>query len=104
MVYEMRTYQIKVGEMAKYLKLFEEKGLPIVSRYCELVGYWTLDTGILNRVVHVWQFIDLEKRRQARQDWWADSDWINSYLPLALPLIVTQQSELMTATSFSPIR
>ncbi len=104
MVYEMRTYQIKVGEIARYLKQFEEKGLPVVSRYCKLVAYWTIDTGVLNRVVHVWEFEDLEARRKAREKWWADPEWINGYIPLALPLVVSQRSELMSAAPFSPIR
>ena len=45
MIYEMRTYQLKVGTVQKYLKQFEEKGLPIVSKYCTLVGYWTVESG-----------------------------------------------------------
>ena len=37
MIYEMRTYRLKVGVLQKYLKQFEEKGLPFVSKYCNLV-------------------------------------------------------------------
>ena len=67
MIYEMRTYQLKVGTVRQYVKQFEEKGLPIVSRYCTLVGYWMVESGLLNRVVHVWSFKDLEDRRLARE-------------------------------------
>lgn len=104
MIYEMRTYTVRVGELARYVKQFQEKGLPIVSRYCKLVGYWTVETGELNRVVHIWEFEDLEQRRRAREQWWADREWIEGYLPLALPLVLKQESTFMSAAAFSPIR
>jgi len=104
MLFEMRTYQIKVGELGRYMRQFEEKGLPVVTRYCTLVGYWTVDTGMLNRVVHIWKFQDHEQRRVARERWWVDPDWLEGYLPFALPLVVSQQSEFLSAAAFSPIR
>src|SRR5215469_14137129 len=33
MLYEMRTYELKVGATARYVRQFEEVGMPIVSRY-----------------------------------------------------------------------
>ena len=81
MIYEMRTYQLKIGTLQKYLKQFEEKGLPIVRKYCTLVGYWTVETGHLNRVIHIWSFKDMEDRRKAREKWWQDKDWIEGYVP-----------------------
>jgi hypothetical protein len=104
MIYEMRTYQIKVGQIAHYIKQFEDKGLPIVTRYCKLVGYWTVDTGVLNQVIHIWEFQNLEQRRLAREKWWADPEWTDTYLPLALPLVESQQTQFMSAADFSPIR
>jgi NIPSNAP len=104
MIYEMRTYQLKVGVLPTYIRQFEEKGLPIVSRYCSLVGYWSVESGRLNRVVHIWAFKDLEDRRQSRERWWQDKEWLEGYLPLAVPLVEWQESILMTAAPFSPIR
>ena len=34
---------------------------------------------------------------------WQDPDWLERYLPLALPLVEQQESMLMTAAPFSPI-
>jgi hypothetical protein len=104
MIYEMRTYELKVGALSKYLLLFEERGLPIVSRYCSLVGYWIVESGRLNRVVHIWSFRDHEQRLVARRLWWQDQEWVNDYLPAALPLVENQESILLTAANFSPIR
>lgn len=100
----MRTYTLKVGVLAKYLQQFETRGLPVVSRYCRLVGYWTAETGLLNRVVHVWEFDSLEARGEARARWWSDPEWTEGYLPLALPLVERQETMLMSAAPFSPIR
>jgi hypothetical protein len=104
MIYEMRTYELKVGALQKYLQLFEEKGLPIVSRYCTLVGYWIVESGRLNRVVHIWSFRDHDERRAARERWWQDEEWLNDYLPTALPMVESQESIILSAAAFSPIR
>jgi hypothetical protein len=104
MIYEMRTYQLKVGTVQTYVKQFQEKGLPIVSEYCTLVGYWTVESGPLNRVVHIWSFKDMEDRRSSREKWWQDADWTEGYLPLALPLVESQESTILTAAAFSPLQ
>jgi hypothetical protein len=104
MIYELRTYQIKVGMTENYIKLFEEKGLPIVSRYCTLVGYWLTESGLLNRVVHIWSFNDLEDRRYSRERWWRDREWTEHYVPLALPMVESQESIILTAAPFSPLQ
>lgn len=71
---------------------------------CTLVGYWAIESGLLNRVVHVWSFDSVEQRRDARERWWADPAWTEGYIPLALPMVVSQESVLMSAAPFSPIR
>lgn len=103
MIYEMRTYELRVGATRDYVRQFGEVGLPIVSRYCKLVGYWVTEGGRLNRVVHVWEFDSLEHRAQARERWWSDPEWVEKYLPLALPLVLSQESILLSAAPFSPI-
>ena len=104
MIYEMRTYRLKVGMIPRYLDQFEKIALPIIGRYCTLVGFWVVETGTLNRVVHVWSFESLEHRRAAREQWWKDPEWHEAYLPLALPLVETQETTLLTAAPFSPLR
>lgn len=104
MIFEMRTYHLKVGVTPHYIRQFEEKGLPIVSRYCNLVGYWIVESGRLNRVIHVWSFESLEHRREARERWWQDKEWTEGYVPLALPLVESQESIILSAAPFSPIR
>lgn len=100
----MRTYQLKVGVLHQYMEQFGRVGLPIVQKYCTLVGYWSLESGLLNRVVHIWSFESVEQRREARERWWADPEWTERYIPLALPMVLSQESVIMSAADFSPIR
>jgi hypothetical protein len=50
MIYEMRTYRLKTGTLATYLKLVEEEGIAIQKSYLgELVGYFFSEIGALNQ-------------------------------------------------------
>ncbi len=62
MIYEMRTYQVQPGKAAEFLKLYQEQGLHIISRYAKLIGCWTKESGVLNSVVFVWAYDDLGHR------------------------------------------
>lgn len=104
MIFELRMYQIKPGHIAQYVRQFEEKGFPIVSRYCKIEGYWTTDIGSLNQVVNIMSFPDFEERRKARERWWRDKEWLEDYLPLALPLVLSQENRILTAAPFSRLR
>jgi hypothetical protein len=104
MIFELRSYELAPGKTARYIRHFEEVGLPIVSRHCTLVGYWLAETGRLNKVLHLWSFADLEARRRAREAWMADADWGTHFLPAALQMVVSQETVILTAAPFSPIR
>ena len=41
MIYELRTYQLHAGKAPEFLKIYEENGLAIISRYAKLIGCWT---------------------------------------------------------------
>jgi hypothetical protein len=104
MIYEMRTYSIKPGQTDLYIKNFDEIGLPIISKYNKLVGYWYTEIGELNQLVHIWEFESLEDRTQKRKALSNDPEWQEKFLPLARPLLMSQENKIMIAASFSPIR
>lgn len=104
MIYEMRTYTIKTGMLKKYLNHFETIGLPIISKYSKLIGFWYVETGELNQVIHIWEYENFEElvtKRTARSD---DNDWVNNFLPNVVTLIEKQESRILSATNFSPIK
>ena len=62
MIYEMRTYQVQPGKAGEFLKLYQEQGLHLISRYAKLIGCWTQESGVLNSVVFLWAYDDLGHR------------------------------------------
>ncbi|PZE21683.1 NIPSNAP family protein [Paenibacillus xerothermodurans] len=104
MVYEMRTYTIKIGKLQAYLKHFEDVGIPIISNYAKLIGYWYTDIGELNQIVHIWEYETLDQRAERRTALYNDPIWVETFLPIAGPMLEKQESRIMYAANFSPIR
>lgn len=76
MYYEMRTYTVQIGKMNEYLRHFEKEGLPVISRYATLVGWWYTEIGELNQVVHIWAYESLDDRIKRRTALYEDPDWL----------------------------
>jgi len=104
MIYEMRTYTVKVGKQQEYIKLFEKVGIPIISKYSKLIGYWYTEIGELNQVFHIWEYEDLNSRAERRKALYNDSEWLEKFIPIALPMLEKQENKIMYATDFSPIK
>jgi hypothetical protein len=104
MFHELRTYTLQVGKVPEYVRLFEEKGLHVITRYLPMVGWWTADTGELNRIVHMWRYDSMEDRAERRRRLYEDAEWVQGFAPLAFPLIVRQESLILTPTRFSPLQ
>ena len=45
MIYELRTYNVKPGMLAPYLKLFNDVGMPERKPQDNLVGFWFTEFG-----------------------------------------------------------
>ncbi|WJV54440.1 NIPSNAP family protein [Pectobacteriaceae bacterium CE90] len=104
MFFEMRTYTVKIGQLANYIKLFEDVGLPIISKYSKLIGYWQTESGELNQVIHIWEYESLDERIQKRRKLYQDDEWITQFIPLALPMLEKQESRILIPSNFSPIK
>lgn len=104
MIVEMRTYTLKPGTIATYLKLYEEKGLSIHRRILgNLIGYFTTEIGDINEVVHLWGYASFEDRQARRRELSESQEWQN-FLKEALPYFEKQENKLLNCASFSPIR
>jgi NIPSNAP protein len=104
MLFELRTYTIRPGRLPAYVSDFERRGLPIITRYAELIAYWVAEVGALNQVVHVWAYRDAAHRAEQRARLYSDPDWTEGYLPTALDDVQHQESRLLTAAAFSPLQ
>ena len=104
MIYDMRTYTVKIGKTQEYLRLVEEIALPIISKYAKLVGYWYTEIGELNQIIHIWAYESLEQRAQARKALYSDREWLEKFIPVGGPLLEKQENRILYPADFSPIR
>ena len=103
-LYELRTYQVYVGQMAEVIRLYEEFGWPALKsgRFdAKLVGYFTSDTGELHKLVHLWKFDNNEDRRNHWSTLFRDKDFM-AFAVQARPLVMTQSNQLLQAAPWGP--
>lgn len=103
MIFEMRTYQIQAGKAAEFLKVYEQNGLAIITRYAQLIGCWTKESGTLNSVVFLWGYEGFGQRAEQRAKLAQDKDW-QSFVPTILPYLIHQESVFLVPAPFSPAR
>ena len=103
MILEMRTYQVQAGPAPEFLRIYQEKGLHIITRYAQLIGCWTKESGVLNSVVFLWAYDDYGHRSSQRAKLAQDADW-TAFVPSILPYLVHQESVFLNPVSFSPIK
>jgi len=104
MIYELRTYQLKMGGVPEYLETAKTKLLPILAEHgIKPVGFWSTEIGTLNEVVHLWPFEDLNDRQQKWAKWKEDPRRIEIMAGLS-PLIMSQSNKILTPAEFSGLK
>lgn len=103
MILEMRTYQIQAGKAGEFLKIYQENGLHIITRYAKLQGCWTKESGTLNSVVFLWSYDDYGHRTEQRAKLGQDAQW-QAFVPSILPYLMHQESVFLSPVGFSPIQ
>lgn len=103
MIVEERTYIVRPGRAAEFLRHVETLGLP-VSRPTlgGLIGYFHTEIGTLNQVVHWWAYASLNDRARRRRKLAADPEW-RKFLDAALPLIERMESRILIPAAFNPL-
>jgi hypothetical protein len=62
-LYELRTNTLQVGKMGELAKLYQEVGMPILTKRGydkQLIGFFQADTGTINQIVFMLKFEDHE--------------------------------------------
>ena len=103
MILEMRTYQVQAGKAPEFLKVYEQNGLHIITRYVRLVGCWNTESGTLNAIVFLWAYDDYGHRHAQRAKLAADAEW-QAFVPSILPYLVHQEGVFLSPAAFSPIK
>ena len=97
MIYESRSYTLKVGSLGEFLQRFEE-GYEHRKKYSALAAFWYTDIGPLNQVIHVWPYADAAERDRVRADSIKDPNWP----PKVHEFIVSQESESGIPSAYAP--
>lgn len=103
-LYEQRTYDVQVGQMATCVALYKDEGFPALAAggFDEhLVGYFISDTGPLHQLIHIWRFDDDADRR----DFWARVFADETFMAFAgklRPNLVRQEIQLMQPAPWGP--
>ena len=96
MIYEFRTYTLKVGGLPEVLKRFEE-AYEHRKQFSELAAFWYTDIGPLNQIIHVWPYADLNERMRIR----AESAKHPNWPPNHAQYLHTMESEIVIPAPFS---
>lgn len=100
MYVEERMYTLQVGKAAEYFKNYEEFGLEVQLKHLpHMVGYYLVEVGPQNMVVHLWAYDDLNQRERCRASLFADPVW-QAYLPKNRPLMTSQETRIMKCAPF----
>jgi hypothetical protein len=106
MIYEFRTYDLKVGRTNEYLGIFETRGVEVISRYAKPFGFWfngATGTGRADQVNHIWGYESVEHRQKQRSALYADPFWTRDLVPLVFDTFEVINGRLMTLdTAFEP--
>jgi len=97
MIHEFRTYDLKYGSTPEFLKRTGEKVGKRVE-YSPLVGFFYSEIGELNRVLHIWQYDDMNQRTEIRKKVVEDG----VYPPNTSEFIEKQKSEIFIPAPFMP--
>jgi hypothetical protein len=104
MIYELRTYQLRMGALPTYLDLAENKLLPALAEHgINPVGFWCTEIGTLNEVVHLWAYEDLNDRQQKWAKWFQDPRRAE-YMKTLAQVIMSQNNKILKPTTFSGLK
>ena len=98
MIYEIRTYDLKVRSQSEVLKRFAA-AIEKRQELSTLAGFFYTDIGHLNQIVHIWSYEDEIERERVREeaaahDWWP---------PKVAEFIVNMNNEIFEPWPNSPL-
>lgn len=101
--YEFRTYCIRPDLNAAFLKLTNEK-IHLRTAHSELIGYWSVEYGGLNKVFHIWKYDSYSQRAGVRAALVQDPSWISEYISKAIPMLTSQDNEVTYLVPWSQLQ
>lgn len=98
-LYELRIYTYQVGSMPEVLKGFGEV-IEARETISPLVGVWTTEFGLLNRLYHMWAYKDGNDRDQKR----AAARQLPNWSANPGEVLLNTENKFLIPAPFSPLR
>ena len=103
MIVEERIYTLYAGKVAQYLSLYQAEGLAVQKEILgNMLGYYQVEVGPQNQIVHLWAYKDFQDRTERRKLLAASEAW-QTYVKKIRPLVQLQENKILTPAPFSPI-
>ncbi|KAG6100092.1 hypothetical protein E4U30_005457 [Claviceps sp. LM220 group G6] len=100
-IFELRSYTLHPGNLLEW-ETHWRRGLKARREVMEGVGAWFVQIGDLNTVHHLWQFANLEERRERREKSWSVEGWSDT-VHKTVPLIQNMKSRILIPMPWSPV-
>ncbi|KAJ2444998.1 hypothetical protein GGF42_006137 [Coemansia sp. RSA 2424] len=101
-VYELRSYTLKSGTLLEWEQNWRV-GVECRKHHEVPMGAWFSQLGNLNQVHHLWQYPDLQLRKEVREAAWSENGWPETVLN-TVPLIQKMSSRIMLPMPFSSLK
>ncbi|KAI0066490.1 NIPSNAP-domain-containing protein [Artomyces pyxidatus] len=101
-IFELRSYQLHPGALLEWEAAWR-KGIEARRKFVEPVGAWYAQVGRLHQVYHIWQYPDLQTRKEKRDEAWQLDGWADTVHKTA-QLAKFMDSLIMVPLPFSPLK
>jgi hypothetical protein len=103
MIVDVRSYTAFPGKLPGYFAEYAAGPYEVQQRHLgKPVGYWFVDVGTVNTIIHVWGYKDIADRQARRDALQADPDW-KAWLAAGAGRFVAQENRIMKAAPFWPM-
>ena len=107
MIYELRVYDAIPGKLPALNDRFANISLGYFKKHgINVVGFWTDDVGVSNRLTYLLAFNDMAHRDQAWVAFRADPERIQAFAETERdgPMVARVHNTILKPTSYSPMQ
>lgn len=98
-LFELRTYQLKPGTLLEWENTWRS-GIEARRKFVAPIGAWFSQVGRLHQVHHIWQYPNLEARKETREKAWQIDGWAETVSKTA-QLANSMDSFILAPLSFT---
>ncbi|KAH8990135.1 NIPSNAP-domain-containing protein [Lactarius hatsudake] len=101
-IFELRAYQLSPGTLLEWEATWR-RGIDARRKLVRPVGAWYAQIGRLHQVYHLWQYQNLESRKEMRERAWEADGWADTVHKTS-QLARSMDSFILTPLPFSPLK